>query len=221
MGIKGKLRLFGGAVLLLNLWAIGRFNLDPLLAGIFTFGFAAAFEYIAVRSVDHGGSPKLRAGITAAVFLIGLTFVTPSPSTATSQMPTAAEQPFPNDLLSYPVGSLSTEQFNAAQERWQQENPGASAYTTELGVELNAVYHENSALSLRQSLDESWRRVQAAKVASAKSQAPEYIVDRGLLGGCPDGYVDHPADPKKCALPVVAARMLDRATGRRRSRDDD
>lgn len=34
------------------------------------------------------------------------------------------------------------------------------------------------------------------------------IVDRAITGGCPAGYVDHPADPKQCVLPYVAERML-------------
>ncbi len=42
----------------------------------------------------------------------------------------------------------------------------------------------------------------------AADPGPEPVVDRGLLGGCPTGYVDHPADPKKCVLPIVAERML-------------
>lgn len=37
--------------------------------------------------------------------------------------------------------------------------------------------------------------------------APFYS-SRNVLGNCPSGYVDHPADPSQCALPVVAKRIL-------------
>lgn len=214
---KWKLRLVGACVLFLNIWAIGRFDLSPLLAAVFTFGFAFAFEFFAVRAMERGKNAALAAGVTIAVFLVGLAFVVPGYSTATEQMPTVPEPPNSDDLLSFPIGSLSIDQFNAAQAVWQQQNPGTSAFTNEIGEHLSAVYRENGALSLRQSLDEAWRRVQAA----ARSKAPDYVVDRGAFGGCPTGYVDHPADPAKCALPVVAERMLDRASPRRRSRDDD
>lgn len=33
------------------------------------------------------------------------------------------------------------------------------------------------------------------------------VVRRGLLGGCPIGYVDHPRAPELCALPYVAERL--------------
>lgn len=46
--------------------------------------------------------------------------------------------------------------------------------------------------------------------APPKTTMPPYFVDRGWFGGCPTGYVDHPADPKKCALPYAAARILRR-----------
>lgn len=47
-----KLRLFGGSVLLLNLWLIGTYNLQGLPVLLLTFGFAAAFEYLVVRPVE-------------------------------------------------------------------------------------------------------------------------------------------------------------------------
>lgn len=34
------------------------------------------------------------------------------------------------------------------------------------------------------------------------------FVDRTTFNACPTGYVDDPRDPKKCALPVIAALML-------------
>lgn len=36
---------------------------------------------------------------------------------------------------------------------------------------------------------------------------PERYVKRGVFGGCPAGYVDHPATPELCTLPAVAAHM--------------
>jgi hypothetical protein len=44
-----KLRLFGGAVLLFNLWVIGRYNLQGVPVLLLTFGFAIGFEFLAVR----------------------------------------------------------------------------------------------------------------------------------------------------------------------------
>lgn len=43
---------------------------------------------------------------------------------------------------------------------------------------------------------------------------PEPIVDRRMILGCPSGYVDHPYDPKKCVLPIMAERALQRARER-------
>ena len=44
-----KLRLFGGAVLLLNLWLIGAYALEGWLALVLTFGFAIAYEGLVVQ----------------------------------------------------------------------------------------------------------------------------------------------------------------------------
>jgi hypothetical protein len=46
---KTKLRLIGGAILLFNLWLIGRYNLHDIPAGLLTFGFAFGYEYLVVR----------------------------------------------------------------------------------------------------------------------------------------------------------------------------
>lgn len=35
---------------------------------------------------------------------------------------------------------------------------------------------------------------------------PPAVVDRKPVLGCPGGYVDHPSDPARCVLPIVAAR---------------
>lgn len=37
---------------------------------------------------------------------------------------------------------------------------------------------------------------------------PQTYVARGALGSCPAGYVDHPANPAQCVLPIIAERML-------------
>lgn len=47
-----KLRLFGGAVLLFNLWLIGRYNLQGIPVLLLTFGFAIGYEVIVVRPVS-------------------------------------------------------------------------------------------------------------------------------------------------------------------------
>ena len=44
-----KLRLFGGAVLLFNLWLIGHYNLEGVPVLLLTFGFAIAYELLVVR----------------------------------------------------------------------------------------------------------------------------------------------------------------------------
>ena len=44
-----KLRLFGGAVLFFNLWLIGHYNLEGLVALLLTFGFAIGYEIVVVR----------------------------------------------------------------------------------------------------------------------------------------------------------------------------
>lgn len=46
-----KLRLFGGAVLLFNLWLVGRYNLQGLPVLLLTFGFAIGYELLVVRPV--------------------------------------------------------------------------------------------------------------------------------------------------------------------------
>lgn len=53
-----KLRLFGGAVLLLNLWLIGTYNLQGLPVILMTFGFAIAFEYLIVKPVEKDTESK-------------------------------------------------------------------------------------------------------------------------------------------------------------------
>ena len=44
-----KLRLIGGAVLLFNLWLIGRYNLQGMSVLLLTFGFALGYEFLVVR----------------------------------------------------------------------------------------------------------------------------------------------------------------------------
>lgn len=60
-----KLRLFGGAVLLFNLWLIGHYNLKGLVVLVLTFGFAVAFEFLVVRPAkreeDARGIDRSRA----------------------------------------------------------------------------------------------------------------------------------------------------------------
>lgn len=49
-----KLRLFGGAILLFNLWLIGQYNLSGVPVPLLTFGFAIGFEFLVVRPVARG-----------------------------------------------------------------------------------------------------------------------------------------------------------------------
>lgn len=44
-----KLRLFGGVVLLFNLWLIGQYNLEGIAVLLLTFGFAIGYEIVVVR----------------------------------------------------------------------------------------------------------------------------------------------------------------------------
>ena len=47
---KTKLRLFGGAILLMNLMIIGHYNLQGLAVLALTFGFAIGYEFFVVSS---------------------------------------------------------------------------------------------------------------------------------------------------------------------------
>lgn len=55
---RGKLRVFGGIVLLFNLWLIGHYQLDGLPVLLLTFGFAAAFELFVVRALTSDDGSK-------------------------------------------------------------------------------------------------------------------------------------------------------------------
>lgn len=50
-----KLRLFGGAVLLFNLWLIGQYNLQGFPVLLLTIGFAAGYEFLVVRPLTKDG----------------------------------------------------------------------------------------------------------------------------------------------------------------------
>lgn len=52
MQTSTKLRLFGGAVLLFNLWLIGHFNIEGVAVLLLTIGFAVAFEFAVVRPLS-------------------------------------------------------------------------------------------------------------------------------------------------------------------------
>ena len=47
-----KLRIFGGAVLLFNLWLIGQYRLEGIPVLLLTFGFAIGYELLVVRPVS-------------------------------------------------------------------------------------------------------------------------------------------------------------------------
>lgn len=44
-----RLRFFGVAVLVFNIWLVGRYNLQGAPAGLLTFGFAIAYEFLVMR----------------------------------------------------------------------------------------------------------------------------------------------------------------------------
>ena len=48
-----KLRLFGGVVLLFNLWLIGQYKLEGIVVLLLTFGFAIGYEFLVVRPVSN------------------------------------------------------------------------------------------------------------------------------------------------------------------------
>lgn len=48
----------------------------------------------------------------------------------------------------------------------------------------------------------------ALLAATSQPSYPSGIAPRGVFGDCPSGFVDHPADPTHCVLPVLAQRYL-------------
>lgn len=60
MKLKTKLRAFGAAVLVLNLWLIGYYNVTGLPVLLLTFGFAAVYEWLVVRRAASGGKEEGR-----------------------------------------------------------------------------------------------------------------------------------------------------------------
>lgn len=54
MNTVTKLRLFGGAVLLFNLWLIGEYRLEGVPVLLLTVGFAVAYEFLVVRTIGKG-----------------------------------------------------------------------------------------------------------------------------------------------------------------------
>ena len=51
-----KLRMFGGVVLLFNLWLIGRYDLAGTAVLLLTFGFAIGYELLVVRLAIAGNN---------------------------------------------------------------------------------------------------------------------------------------------------------------------
>lgn len=52
MTMATKLRLFGGLVILFNLWLIGHYKLEGIPVVLLTFGFAVGYEFIVVRPIS-------------------------------------------------------------------------------------------------------------------------------------------------------------------------
>lgn len=55
---RGKLRVFGGIVLLFNLWLIGHYQLEGVPVLLLTFGFAIGFELVVVRALAPADKGK-------------------------------------------------------------------------------------------------------------------------------------------------------------------
>ncbi len=53
-----KLRLVGGAILLFNLWLVGRYNIQGPLVLVLTLGFAIAYELLVVRPAKKAEGPS-------------------------------------------------------------------------------------------------------------------------------------------------------------------
>jgi len=54
--VTSRLRWFGAAVLILNLWLIGRYNITGPTVLVLTFGFAIGFELIVVRAATSSSA---------------------------------------------------------------------------------------------------------------------------------------------------------------------
>jgi hypothetical protein len=52
MKTSTKLRLFGGVVLVFNLWLIGAYALQGIPVLLLTFGFAIGYEFLVVRPLS-------------------------------------------------------------------------------------------------------------------------------------------------------------------------
>lgn len=52
-----KLRLVGGAILLFNLWLVGRYNIEGPMILVLTFGFAIVYELLVVRPAIKDDDP--------------------------------------------------------------------------------------------------------------------------------------------------------------------
>ena len=53
MKTSTKLRLFGGVVLVFNLWLIGAYALQGIPVLLLTFGFAIGYEFLVVRQIGR------------------------------------------------------------------------------------------------------------------------------------------------------------------------
>ena len=62
MKTSTKLRLFGGAVLLFNLWLIGAYGLQGIPVLLLTVGFAIGYEFLVVKPLAKNDNPPSPAG---------------------------------------------------------------------------------------------------------------------------------------------------------------
>ena len=103
-----KLRLFGAAVVLFNLWLVGEYRLSAVPTLLLTFGFAALYEWLVVRpSVVSSKTPnrseapshaRLPAVVTPAAEIAQIKSVNPAPlarppsDAATTHCPGASDE---------------------------------------------------------------------------------------------------------------------------------
>lgn len=65
MKTSTKLRLFGGVVLVFNLWLIGAYGLQGIPVLLLTFGFAIGYEFLVVRPMSKKESQPSPMGSEA------------------------------------------------------------------------------------------------------------------------------------------------------------
>lgn len=214
---------------------------EPVSCGV-VFVIAAAFVYIIAKRLAGAESKKMVSVLVGMGILIGSwgaiaisneAFISRyAPGSAATQTQPAgtlswdaevqawSEQnqdflatPGAKELLQAEINSTSSEYSHNISDRDLIELAGLRARQ-----KMKAAAAESAPLILPSYLKLTPVDHDPFTAPPEKKKGPEPFVKRGWFGRCPTGYVDHPADPKKCALPHVAERMLERARASGRSR---